>query len=112
MSLHYVLYHIKEGNFRVRNKKEGSFIRHHDHILFAELSAGNQDALSQLYDRYVALLWKVVYGKTKDPALTEEVIQCVFKKLWQNPKSFTYDRFLSQELIRQCMEEIEGVKVS
>lgn len=54
-----------------------------DSIVWKRLKSGNREALAQLYQRYVRILYS--YGKkiTRDEKLIEDSIQDLFVDLWQ-----------------------------
>ena len=63
-----------------------------DTDLAAELAAGNQDALAELYDRYGRLAYAVALRILGDSGRAEDVVQDAFLKLWNNANQFDIDR--------------------
>ena len=63
-----------------------------DSDLAAELAAGNQDALAELYDRYGRLAYAVALRILGDPGRAEDVVQDAFLKLWNNANQFDIER--------------------
>lgn len=63
-----------------------------DTDLGAELVAGNQDALAELYDRYGRLAYAVALRILGDPGRAEDVVQDAFLKLWNNANQFDIER--------------------
>ena len=63
------------------------FENHRDHELIASLKEGNRQAFSVLYRRYAADAGKIAlkYFKSKD--LSEEIVQEVFIRIWENRAS-------------------------
>jgi RNA polymerase sigma-70 factor (ECF subfamily) len=64
-----------------------------DEVLVKRLASGDEDALSDLYDRYAGL----VYGTGKrllgDRETAEELVQDVFTSVWRNSAGFDRVRF-------------------
>ena len=63
-----------------------------DPDLAAELAAGNQDALAELYDRYGWLAYAVAVRILGDPGRADDVVQDTFLKLWNNANQFDIER--------------------
>ena len=59
-----------------------------DAALIARLRAGDQNAMSDLYDRYSAVVYGVALRVLGDTMAAEDVLQEVFLRLWRNPQSF------------------------
>jgi RNA polymerase sigma-70 factor (ECF subfamily) len=59
-----------------------------DAALIARLRAGDQSAMSDLYDRYSAVVYGVALRVLGDTMAAEDVLQEVFLRLWRNPQSF------------------------
>lgn len=55
-----------------------------DEQLYQQIVQQDKKALEELYDRYERILFSFIYRFTKDAGLTEEVLQDLFMKLWQN----------------------------
>lgn len=47
-----------------------------------------QLALSELYDRYFQLLWKISYRTVADQAICEAIVSQVFENIWAFPEKF------------------------
>jgi len=56
--------------------------------LRARLLAGEEAALTELYDRYGALVFGVAARLVRDPASAEDVSQEVFAHVWSRPAAF------------------------
>ncbi|PJJ07828.1 RNA polymerase sigma-70 factor (ECF subfamily) [Flavobacterium sp. 1] len=55
--------------------------------LLLELSQGSELAFTNLYNRYKNLVYSTALKITKSKVLSEEVVQDVFLKIWQNHKN-------------------------
>jgi RNA polymerase sigma-70 factor, ECF subfamily len=60
--------------------------------LVARLRAGDQQAMSELYDRYGKVVYAVALRVLQDAAAAEDVLQDVFLQLWRNPNAFDASR--------------------
>jgi RNA polymerase sigma-70 factor (ECF subfamily) len=60
--------------------------------LIARLRAGDQDAMSELYDRYGKVVYAVALRVLQDTGAAEDVLQDVFLQLWRNPDAFDASR--------------------
>jgi RNA polymerase sigma factor (sigma-70 family) len=56
--------------------------------LHASLIAGEEGALTELYERYGALVFAVAVRLVRDPATAEDVVQEVFVQVWRQPAGF------------------------
>jgi RNA polymerase sigma-70 factor, ECF subfamily len=63
-----------------------------DAALISSIRAGNHDAMTELYDRYSAVVYAVALRVLADTAAAEDVLQEVFIQLWRNPESFDASR--------------------
>ncbi|MBX2828332.1 MAG: sigma-70 family RNA polymerase sigma factor [Flavobacteriaceae bacterium] len=59
-----------------------------DHLIEA-MQQGNEKAFSSIYQMYSGAINGVIYTILKDRNLTEEVLQDVFVKVWNNSQSYT-----------------------
>src|SRR5215475_8321852 len=59
-----------------------------DAVLIARLRGGDQSAMSDLYDRYSAVVYGVALRVLGDTMAAEDVLQEVFLQLWRRPGSF------------------------
>ena len=59
-----------------------------DASLYAKVKNKDRIAFETLYDRYEKLLYSFAFRYTNDSALTEEVIQDVFLKLWNGTNEY------------------------
>jgi len=60
--------------------------------LIARLRAGDQQAMSELYERYGKVVYAVALRVLQDAAAAEDVLQDVFLQLWRNPDAFDASR--------------------
>ncbi|HME32798.1 MAG TPA: sigma-70 family RNA polymerase sigma factor [Terriglobales bacterium] len=60
--------------------------------LIARLRAGDQQAMSELYDRYAKVVYAVALRVMQDAAAAEDVLQDIFLQLWRNPDAFDASR--------------------
>jgi len=63
-----------------------------DQELLAAISAGNQAALGQLYDRYAAMALGVAFRIVRDRGVAEEVVQDAFVAAWRRAPSYDPER--------------------
>lgn len=56
--------------------------------LHAGLVAGDEQALTEVYERYAALVFTVALRLVRDPASAEDVVQEVFVQVWRQPAMF------------------------
>jgi RNA polymerase sigma-70 factor, ECF subfamily len=59
-----------------------------DAALVAALTAGDHDALAEVYRRYGGAVWGVARRVCNDRTLAEDVTQIVFVDLWRRPQRF------------------------
>src|SRR6516162_11187585 len=60
--------------------------------LVARVRAGDQQALSELYDRYSSVVYGVALRVLQDAAAAEDVLQDIFLQLWRKPDAFDSSR--------------------
>lgn len=63
-----------------------------DCVLLARLVAGDDDALTEVYDRYAPLVFGVAKRVVANRSVAEEVVQEVFTALWRSPERFDPQR--------------------
>lgn len=63
-----------------------------DHDLIARLSAGDQSAIGDLYDRYGGPVYALALRMLQDPAAAEDITQEVFLKVWKSASRFDAQR--------------------
>ena len=57
-----------------------------DEALLRLIARSQENALSELYDRYSRLVYSVALNSLSDPARAEEVTQDVFERVWERFK--------------------------
>ena len=60
--------------------------------LIARIRSGEQQAMSELYDRYSKVVYAVALRVLQDAGGAEDVLQDVFLQLWHNPDAFDASR--------------------
>ncbi len=60
--------------------------------LVIRLQAKNTDALSDLYDRYSAALYGVIYRMVRNSDIAEDLLQDVFIKIWTHINAYNPDK--------------------
>jgi RNA polymerase sigma-70 factor (ECF subfamily) len=63
-----------------------------DMRLVARIRAGEQDALSDLYDRYSSVVYGVALRVLQNAAAAEDIVQDIFLQLWRKPDAFDSSR--------------------
>jgi RNA polymerase sigma-70 factor, ECF subfamily len=63
-----------------------------DERLLRRVSSGDQQAMTEIFDRYSRLVFSVAVRVLADPGQAEDVMQEVFLKVWREPQSFLQDR--------------------
>jgi RNA polymerase sigma-70 factor (ECF subfamily) len=63
-----------------------------DSALVERIMAGEEGALSALYDRYAGMLYAMLVRILKDPSAAEEVLQDLFLQLWRGASRFDASR--------------------
>src|ERR1700730_10073271 len=63
-----------------------------DPDLVAQLAAGSQEALAELYDRYGRLAYSVALRVLVHPGRAEDVVQEAFLRIWNHAGSFDESR--------------------
>ena len=63
-----------------------------DCALLDRMAAGDDDALTEVYDRYAPLVFGVAKRVVADRSVAEDVVQEVFTSLWCNPERFDPER--------------------
>lgn len=71
-----------------------------DIALIESVASGNEDALSELYQRHRSLVRGVAAGVLRSSELADEITQEVFVGLWQRPDRFDPDRGSLRSFLR------------
>jgi RNA polymerase sigma-70 factor, ECF subfamily len=61
-------------------------------MLIEALKAGDRDALSALYDRYSALVYKIAWKMLRQEESAADLTQEVFLELWRRPERYQSER--------------------
>jgi RNA polymerase sigma-70 factor (ECF subfamily) len=82
-----------------------------DDQLVARIARGDAAALEVLYDRYVRQCFGLAMRMLGDSALSEEVVQEVFLKVWTNPGSYSSQKgkfasWLLSLIHHRCIDEL------
>lgn len=68
------------------------YTRLDDQALMRLIAHAQEDALSELYDRYNRLVYSIAVNAVSDPSLAEEISQEVFMRIWENADSYRPDQ--------------------
>jgi RNA polymerase sigma-70 factor, ECF subfamily len=63
-----------------------------DRAVLALVTAGQLDALQELYDRYRIMAYSIALRITTDPSLAEDVVQDAFLGVWRNASRYIEGR--------------------
>jgi RNA polymerase sigma-70 factor (ECF subfamily) len=74
---------VNESQHRLRGRT-ASPADDADRAVLALVTAGQLDALQDLYDRYKTMAYSIAYRITADGALAEDVVQDAFLGVWRN----------------------------
>lgn len=56
--------------------------------LIYQLQSGNEKAFEKVYEMYSKSLYGIIYNITRDETVSEELLQDVFLKIWNNASSY------------------------
>ncbi|MDQ0428483.1 DNA-directed RNA polymerase specialized sigma24 family protein [Planomicrobium stackebrandtii] len=73
-----------------------------DEKLLTGILNREEQALSDLYDRYHRIIWKIAHQTDSDPSVCEQLVAQVFRTVWKDPKNFMHNRKLLAQLIDCC----------
>lgn len=79
-----------------------------DELLMARIQNRERQALSELYDRYIGLLWKISFRSLADQVICEEVVSRVFESIWTEPERFSHGKKLPLAIIECCHAHIQA----
>jgi RNA polymerase sigma-70 factor, Bacteroides expansion family 1 len=82
---------------------------HSDEALISLLQTGNQDAYTEIYDRYHGLLYIFAYNRLKDREEAKDLIHELFLKLWTDRDQLTINGRLSVYLYTAVRNRIINV---
>jgi RNA polymerase sigma-70 factor, ECF subfamily len=63
-----------------------------DKSLMDRVRTREQQAMTEIFDRYARLVYSVALRVLKDDGQAEDVMQEIFFQLWRNPDSFSFSR--------------------
>lgn len=82
----------------------------HERQLLNSVAAGDQEAISELYELYFPRLFKFLYRLSHDYGLTEEVVNDVMLVVWRSADNFRGESKVSTWILgiayRQCMKKL------
>lgn len=100
------------------------YTRLNDETLLHLIARSQENALSELYDRYSRLVYSVALNSLGDPGRAEEVTQDVFERVWEKARSYSAEqgrvitwlssiaRHRSIDLFRQFRSHHENLQVN
>jgi len=68
------------------------YTRLNDEILIHLIARSQENALSELYDRYNRLVYSVALKTLADPARAEEITQDVFVRVWEKAETYRVEQ--------------------
>ncbi|NJK93622.1 MAG: RNA polymerase sigma-70 factor [Bacteroidales bacterium] len=87
----------------------------HDNLLFTKIKEGNQNAFEVLFLRYYSDLCGYANTILGNKESSEEIVQDMFVKLWENRASFDITKSLKAYLYRTvhnlCLNQLESIRV-
>ena len=63
----------------------------HDHLI-VQLQAGNEKSFEKIYQLYSRSLYGIIYSIIRDEKISEEILQDVFLKIWENADSYDSEK--------------------
>jgi RNA polymerase sigma-70 factor (ECF subfamily) len=100
------------------------YTRFTDEILLQLIARSQENALSELYDRYSRLVYSVALNTLSDPGRAEEVTQDVFVRAWEKARTYSAEqgkvatwlasiaRHRSIDLYRQSRSRHEDMQIT
>ena len=100
------------------------YTRLSDETLIALIAHAQENALSELYDRYSRLVYSVALNTLGDPSRAEEVTQDVFERVWEKATTYIVEqgrviswltsiaRHRSIDMFRQARTHRENLEIS
>lgn len=88
-----------------------SFIAYSDEQLVAIVRDGNDDAFAELFNRHWEKVYDMIYSRIRQAAVTEEMAQDIFMKLWDKRAELAIDNFsayLYTCVKHRCLNYIES----
>ena len=68
------------------------YTRFNDETLLQLIARSQENALSELYDRYSRLVYSVALNTLSDPGRAEEVTQDVFVRAWEKARTYSAEQ--------------------
>ena len=68
------------------------YTRFNDETLLRLIARSQENALSELYDRYSRLVYSVALNTLSDPGRAEEVTQDVFVRVWEKVRTYSAEQ--------------------
>ncbi|UJH91994.1 sigma-70 family RNA polymerase sigma factor [Antarcticibacterium sp. 1MA-6-2] len=60
--------------------------------LIYQLQAGDEKAFEKVYQMYSRSLYGIIFNITRDETVSEEILQDVFMKIWDNASSYDFNK--------------------
>lgn len=95
----------------LRQLTSSLFISYSDEQLVATIRDGNDDAYAELFNRHWQNVYNMVYSRIRHRAVTEEISQEIFMKLWDKRADLSIDNFsayLYTCVKHRCLNYIES----
>ncbi|MDT0686234.1 RNA polymerase sigma factor [Autumnicola psychrophila] len=61
-------------------------------LLIAQLQQGNEKAFERIYQLYATSMYGIIFSIIRDEKISEEILQDVFLKIWDNAASYDSDQ--------------------
>ena len=102
-----------ESRPRLRVDVPSTGVETGDSVLVARLAAGDDEALSEVFDRYGPFVYGLARRVTASHAAAEDIVQEVFTNLWRKPDRFDATRgslraFLGVQAHRRAVDLVRG----
>ncbi|ANU26344.1 hypothetical protein [Planococcus versutus] len=76
-----------------------------DEKLMMGIRNREEQALSDLYDRYHRVIWKIAHQADPNHSVCEQLVTHVFRAVWTKPQDFMQNRKLVAILIEYCLAQ-------
>ncbi|MGA7858007.1 MAG: sigma-70 family RNA polymerase sigma factor [Terracidiphilus sp.] len=74
------------------HREEAGTAQSTDELLLTRVKAGDQQAMTDVFDRYGSMVYSVALRVLKDPGQAEDVMQEILFQVWKNPGLFVEGR--------------------
>jgi RNA polymerase sigma factor (sigma-70 family) len=81
-------YRLADFFLHLYYSKSNHYMSPQPDLLIARMKNGDESAFSRVYDRYQEALHGVIYNIVKDRDVSQEILQDVFIKIWENSESY------------------------